>query len=119
MKRNIRRGMIWLALCLALLTTAAVQPDCLAAGPAKAVPALEGVVNLNTASEAELTRLPRVGEAVARRIIAFREQHGPFTRPEELMNVQGIGEKTFDKLRPHLAVEGETTLKPVPSAAGE
>jgi competence protein ComEA len=120
MNEKIRKGTIWLVLCMALAVVASIQPHCLAAGPAKAkaAPVLEGVVNLNTATETELTRLPRVGETVARRIIAFRDQHGPFTRAEELMNVQGIGEKTFDRLRPHLAVEGETTLREVP-AAGE
>ena len=118
MNGKFNSGKIWLVVCLALAVMAVVQPHCMAAGPAKAAPVLEGVVNLNTATEAELTRLPRVGEAVARRIIAFRDQHGPFTRAEELMNVQGIGEKTFDKLRQHLVVEGETTLREVP-AGGE
>lgn len=108
----------WLTVLTACLMLAAVQADCpasIGAAPAKAPAALEGVVNLNTATESELTVLPRVGEAVARRIIAFREKHGPFQRPEDLMNVQGIGERTFDQLRPHLAVEGETTLKPLPA----
>lgn len=120
MKYGNRTGRVFrlaLAVCLML---AAVQPLCpAAAGPAaaKTGAALEGVVNLNTATEVELTRLPRVGEVVARRIIAFRDKHGPFQRPEDLLNIQGIGEKTFDKLRPHLAVEGETTLRPA-SAAG-
>ncbi len=94
-----------LAACLMLLV---LQP----AVSALAEQTVEGVVNLNTATEDELTRLPRVGPSVAKRIIAFREKNGPFQRAEELMNVQGIGEKTFSKLRPHVAVEGETTLKP-------
>ncbi len=103
----------WLALSVCLMLTM-VLPNCPASvrpAPAKASTVLEGVVNLNTASEAQLTLLPGVGEAVARRIITFREQHGPFQRPEDLMNVQGIGERTFGKLRPHLTVEGESTLK--------
>lgn len=107
-----------LALAVSLML-AVMQPACLAAiGPAaaKGAPVMEGVVNLNTATKTELIKLPRVGESVARRIIAFREQHGPFQRPEDLMNVQGIGERTFNKLRPHLAVEGETTLRSTSSA---
>lgn len=114
MKYGNRTGRLFRLALMVCLMLAAVQPLCPAAAgpaPAKAAPALEGVVNLNTATEAELTLLPRVGEVVARRIIVFREQHGPFQRSEDLMNIQGIGEKTFDKLQPFLAVEGETTLR--------
>jgi len=113
--RNITGSgkLFWLAFSICLMLTA-MQPNLQATtgpAPAKPSPVLEGVVNLNTASLDELTLLPRVGEAVARRIITFREQHGPFQRPEDLMNVRGIGERTFSTLRPHLAVEGETTLR--------
>jgi competence protein ComEA len=48
-------------------------------------------------------QLPRIGQKTAERIIAFRKQHGGFQRPEELMNVRGIGEKSFAKLRPYLS----------------
>lgn len=60
-------------------------------------------VNLNTASVTELMQLPRVGQKTAERIVAFRKQHGGFQRPEELMNVKGIGEKSYAKLKPYLA----------------
>jgi len=100
-----------LAVCLALAALYALAPAAAAAPPPSSAKALDGVVNLNTATEAQLIMLPRVGEKVARRIIDFRDQHGPFQRPEDLMNVQGIGEKVFDRLKPHLAVEGETTLR--------
>lgn len=109
-----------LVVCLALAALCALAPAAAAAPPPSSSKALDGVVNLNTATEAQLVMLPRVGEKVARRIIAFREQHGPFQRPEDLMNVQGIGEKVFDRLKPHLAVEGETTLHEAaaPAAGG-
>lgn len=61
-------------------------------------------VNLNTATVTELMQLPRVGAKTAERIVAFRKQHGAFKRCEELMNVKGIGEKGFAKLKPHLSV---------------
>jgi competence protein ComEA len=48
-------------------------------------------------------QLPRVGQRTAERILAFRKQHGGFQRPEELMNVKGIGEKSFAKLKPFLS----------------
>ena len=51
-------------------------------------------------------QLPRVGPRTAERIIAYREANGPFQRPEDLMNVKGIGEKTFLRLQPYITVEG-------------
>jgi competence protein ComEA len=70
-------------------------------------PPPEHPVNLNTATVTELMQLPRVGPRTAQRIIDFRQEHGPFQRPEELMNVKGIGEKTFQKLRPFITVDGD------------
>jgi competence protein ComEA len=61
-------------------------------------------VNLNTATVAELQTLPGIGAKMAARIIEYREARGPFKKIEELMNVQGIGEKNFLKLRPQLSV---------------
>ncbi len=69
------------------------------------------VVNVNTADTTQLALLPRVGPSVAQRIVDFRKENGPFKSPEDLMLVQGIGEKTYALLKPYLAVSGETTLK--------
>lgn len=60
-------------------------------------------VDLNTATVTELMQLPHVGQKTAERIVAFRKQHGGFQRSEELMNVKGIGEKAFVRLKPFLA----------------
>lgn len=62
-------------------------------------------MNLNTASGALLQRLPRIGPALAGRIIAYREANGPFQRIEHIVRVRGIGDKTFEKLAPYLYVE--------------
>ena len=70
-----------------------------------------GVVNLNTANAAELERLPGIGPARAKAILDLRARIAHFTRLEELLRVKGIGRATFRKLRPYLALEGETTLK--------
>ena len=58
-----------------------------------------GKVNVNTADQATLETLPRVGPAMAQRIIEWRESNGRFTAIEDLMSVTGIGEKTFEGLR--------------------
>jgi competence protein ComEA len=62
------------------------------------VPALSAdlqKVNINTAALEELMTLDGIGQAVAERIVAFRDQNGPFQKPEDLMMVKGIGEKIF------------------------
>ena len=69
------------------------------------------VVNINSADAAQLALLPRVGPSVAQRILDFRKENGPFKSTEDLMLVQGIGEKTFQLIKPYVAVSGETTLK--------
>lgn len=62
------------------------------------------VVNLNTATANELEALPGIGTSTAARIIEYRQKNGPFKKIEELMNVQGVGEKSFLKLRALITV---------------
>jgi len=70
-----------------------------------------GVVNINTADSEQLSLLPRVGPTVAQRIVDFRQENGRFQTPEDLMLVRGIGEKTFELIKPHITLEGQTSLK--------
>ena len=63
-------------------------------------------VDLNTADEAELDTLPGIGEALAGRIIAYREANGPFETVEELLEVSGIGEKKLADLDGWITVNG-------------
>ena len=56
-------------------------------------------ININTAGVDELTELPGIGEAYARRIVEYREKYGPFKKVEDLLNVRGIGDRTFEKIR--------------------
>lgn len=63
------------------------------------------VININTADELELMRLPGVGEVMAQRIVATREYMGGFRRIEDIMLVEGIGDKTFANMEPYIVVE--------------
>ncbi len=77
-------------------------PATTSTGSAISVPtgsAQTGFVNINSAGEAELDTLPGIGPAKAVSIINYRQQNGAFAKPEDLMKVSGIGEKTFDKLK--------------------
>lgn len=62
-------------------------------------------ININTASIPLLTCLPGIGEALATRIIEYREQHGAFSSVDELMNVSGIGEKKLEGLRDYVLID--------------
>jgi comEA protein len=84
--------------------------------------AQDGVVNINTATEEELARLPGIGPSKARAIIELRKRMGKFERIESLLRVRGIGRKTLKKLQPMLVIKGQTTLapnKPVKKASGK
>jgi competence protein ComEA len=70
------------------------------------------LINLNTATAQQLDTLPGVGAKVAARIIEYRQKNGPFKKIEDLMNVRGIGEKNFLKIKDRLTV---APAKPVPN----
>lgn len=75
-----------------------------------AAPALEGKVNINTATQDQLELLPGIGPAMAKKVIAYRSKR-PFKDVTHIIRIKGIGHKTFRKLKPFLAVEGATTLR--------
>lgn len=64
----------------------------------------DGRVNINTAGKEELMTLPGIGEAKAEAILSYREQHGKFSTAEALMEVSGIGEGVFSRLRDRIKV---------------
>jgi comEA protein len=85
----------------ALVLGAVMQP------PAQEAPAVTQAakpVNLNSASADELEALPGIGPATATRILEYRQKNGPFKKVEDLMNIKGIGEKSFLKLKPLVTV---------------
>lgn len=91
-----------LALAMALPLAAAGTAKAPKASKAPKAPA--HAINLNSASATELMQLPHIGQKTAERIVAFRKEHGGFRRSEELMDVKGVGEKSFAQLRPYLTV---------------
>jgi competence ComEA-like helix-hairpin-helix protein len=101
---NVKRIVgLGLALALSFLASAGVV---MAAG--KQAPA--GKVNINTATAEQLSELPGVGAKLAARIVEFRQKAGGFKAAQELMNVQGVGEKNFARLQAHLTV-GDNAAK--------
>jgi competence protein ComEA len=69
-----------------------------------AVATASAPVNLNTATQSQLETLPGVGPKAAQRILEYRQKNGSFKKIEDLMHVQGIGEKNFLKLKPLITV---------------
>ncbi|MCX7169124.1 MAG: ComEA family DNA-binding protein [Proteobacteria bacterium] len=63
-------------------------------------------VNINTAAEAELDKLPGVGPAKAKAIVEDRKKNGPFKTVDDLKRVKGIGDKNFEKLKSEITVDG-------------
>jgi competence protein ComEA len=70
----------------------------------KAPAASQAPLNLNAATSADLEKLPGVGPAMATRILEYRQKSGGFKKVEELMNIQGIGERNFLRLKPLVTV---------------
>jgi len=105
-ERGRRGAAITVLLTVALLGSGLAGP-CLA-GAASNSPSGAGEtqqpIDLNTASAEELSTIPGIGKTLAQRIVDFRDEHGPFSRVEDLMKVKGIGEKSFQKIRPFLKV---------------
>ena len=63
-------------------------------------------ININTATLAELTTLPGIGEVLAQRILDYRDENGAFSAPEELLNVEGIGKKRLEEILDLITIGG-------------
>ena len=70
------------------------------------LPAEAGRININTATVELLKELPGIGDALAARIVEYRETNGRFDSPDQIMEVKGIGEKTYRNIEEMITVEG-------------
>jgi len=98
------RIIVVLLLFLGMFAGLCSGPVC-AAKPTYAAHVADMPFNLNEITLEQLDQLPGIGPALAERIVAYRDEHGPFTRIEQLNEVKGIGARTLEKLRPYLILE--------------
>lgn len=127
MTSRLRLFVALAAICAGLVSTRTVHAQTASASrtrPAAAVTSSstsvspEGVVNINTAGEDELQRLPGVGPARAAAIVALRQRVQRFRSPDDLLRVRGIGRASMRRMRPYITLTGETTLLARPGRSG-
>ena len=99
----IRKPLMVSALALLVLVAASV-------GAEAEDKSSSGLVDINTAASAELETLPGIGPALARKIVEFREQNGPFRTVDDLLKIRGIGEKSLERFRDRI-VAGQSKKK--------
>lgn len=102
----MRKSLIAIATTFILLSVASLA----IADEASSSGSTRPVININSADAAQFALLPRIGVKAGERIVAYRTENGPFKKTTDLMQVKGVGDKTFELLSPYLAVEGKTTL---------
>lgn len=107
----IRVPALLIVMLVSTLGAAAVAAQDKPAPAPKSPASATAVVNLNTATAAQIATLPGIGEKAAQRIIEYRDKNGGFKKPEELMNVKGIGEKSFLKLKALVTVTDPKAAK--------
>jgi len=104
-KIDSRRSFI-AAACMALALSALcamTAASAFAAGAQSGQPAA-AQIDINSASAEQLTAIPGIGQVMAQRIVQFREEQGPFKRVEDLLKIKGIGEKSFQRIRPYVRI---------------
>ncbi|MEO7272356.1 MAG: helix-hairpin-helix domain-containing protein [Vicinamibacterales bacterium] len=109
----MRRVLYGLALCVLLggvSVGSAVEASQAKPASAKAA-APSGPLNINTATAAQLETLPGIGARTAQAIVDQRQKSGGFKKIEDLMNIKGIGEKSFLKLKPMVTVSADKAEK--------
>ena len=101
---NLKRMNLALAMLVCLSLALAPLSAAQQKSPASPKAVSTEKINLNTATAEQLQTLPGVGPAVAKRILDQRSKSGKFTKIEEILNVKGIGEKKFQKMKDRLVI---------------
>ncbi len=107
----MRRLSFVVAMFVLLATMGGTAAEGQAKGSSKAAAAITTPININTATAAQLEALPGIGARTAQAIVDHRQKNGGFKKIEELMNVKGIGEKSFLKLKPMVTVSVDKAEK--------
>ena len=97
--KRLYGAVLLLVFSTASFTTAVLERNC-----AQAQENAVAVVNINTASPEELITINGIGPALADRIVQYREEVGAFSAVDDILNVRGIGEEKFKKIREHITV---------------
>jgi competence protein ComEA len=93
-----------LALVVALVSLSSAPPIEAQRTTKPAVAASTEIVNLNTATAPQIAALPGIGAKTAELVVQYRQKNGPFKKIEEIMNVRGVGEKSFLRIKDRLTV---------------
>lgn len=100
-RRNTSRLALALAVTLACLGTSLLEAQRATKPPA---PASTEVINLNSATASQIADLPGIGVKTAELIVQYRVKNGPFKKVEEVMNIRGVGEKSFLRIKDRITV---------------
>jgi len=92
----------WLGLAIMVLCT--ITPGVAQAAGTKTEVPDAAQIDINNASAEQLTAIPGIGKVMSERIVQFRDEHGAFKRIEDLLKIKGIGEKSFQKIRPYVRI---------------
>lgn len=103
---------LWLVAMAAWFVAAGGLTGGLVHHDAPPAPTVRYTVNINAAGSRELAELPGLGPATAERIVAWRREHGPFSRLDDLLDVPGIGPATLARMLPHLRPPGRARRTP-------
>lgn len=111
----MRRTLLTTLIVCTALAGGLARPLAAQPAPQPAPAKIAEPVNINTATATQLETLPGIGARTAARIVEYRQKNGPFKKAEDLMNVRGVGEKSFLRIKAMVTVGPARTERPAPS----